>query len=329
MDIYSSKLTEMHAHNAQAWCPWIFIYAIISPVHRSINLREIMETAVHSYLTESDIEAFHRQGFVVKKGCLRLDGEVNELCRSADQIIERALAAAREDVPIPADGERCVHIDGSRVVFRRSGCGSSNSIARINGVAGMDLSLQNALRSDRMLETFFELLGVSDLEHIIAQMHPKVAGDGVCFPRHRDVEFRRSFDPEWTDVAGNGSYAVCIIPLDRMSQENGGLFIDTASYPYSSVAEAVTWVTADPGDLIFIHPYIEHGSGPNLSATCNRRTLLTGFCAFGANHKAYPGAHVNVRFTKKCTGSEKSEAVSVHEQPCPWKESVCDTDANH
>ncbi len=61
-------------------------------------------------------------------------------------------------------------------------------------------------------------------------MHPKLPGDGVAYARHRDVQFRKQFDPEWTDVLQNGSYAICIMPIDPMNKENGGLWVDLNNY---------------------------------------------------------------------------------------------------
>ena len=63
-----------------------------------------------------------------------------------------------------------------------------------------------------------------------------------------------------------------------------------------------------------MHPNLYHGSGPNLSIDASRKTLLIGYCAFGANHKPYPGANVSMRVYKdKLDGSIKIE-------PAPWKE---------
>lgn len=43
----------------------------------------------------------------------------------------------------------------------------SVSIARINGVLGIEPSLESIVRSDKMVKTFMELLGTQDLEHLI------------------------------------------------------------------------------------------------------------------------------------------------------------------
>ncbi len=71
------------------------------------------------------------------------------------------------------------------------------------------------------------------------------------------------------------------------------------------------WLEAAPGDMLFMHPNLYHGSGPNESKTQGRRTLLSGFCAYGANHQAYPGAGVSVRATLK--------DGEITLQPAPWQ----------
>ncbi len=112
------------------------------------------------------------------------------------------------------------------------------------------------------------------------------------------MKFRKSFDPDWQDVLGNGSYAICIIPIDTMTPENGGLWVDQNNYPEpEGTEESREWLYTEPGDLIFMHPHLYHGSGANSSPTASRKAILTGFCAFGANHRPYPGAYVNTHLT--------------------------------
>lgn len=211
--------------------------------------------------------------------------------------------------------------NGARVVYR-SLDDRTHSIARINGVSGIDPSLLQFVRSDKLVRTFFDILGTSDLEHLINQLHPKLPGDGIEFPQHRDIQFRRQFDPEWKDVLGNGSYAICIMPVEPMSQLNGGLWIDSNNYPsFKGEQENRVYIQANPGDLLFMHPYVSHGSYPNHSLA-SRHTLLSGFCAFGANHKAYPGTDVNIRLTLQQDGS-------IAHQASPWSDHKPTGEANH
>lgn len=273
--------------------------------------------AQNGFLTPEEIKCFYQQGYVLKKGCLSAD-EVAVLRTQVTEVIERAL----EQAPNPFDKNNpFVFIEGTRVVFTARANGTI-SIGRINGVGGIKPELLATIRSEQMLHTFCALLGTQELEHIIAQLHPKLPGDGVDFPRHQDIQYRKEFDENWCDVLGNGSYAICIIPIDPMTAENGGLWIDSNNYPEDrGEPEARVWVNAEPGDLLFMHPCVFHGSGPN-NSQISRRTLLTGYCAYGANHKQYPGAAVNTHITQQSDGSFVL-------QPAPWSQVHNNQEGHH
>jgi|GEM_PF-2086153 hypothetical protein len=266
-----------------------------------------------SFLTADDIALFYKQGYLLKPQCLS-PVEIEQLNEDITTAIDRALEAIQysKDLTFSED-DQIVYIDGSRVVCKRR-LDQSISIARINGCGGMQPTLLATMRSEKMVRTFFELLGTNDLEHLISQIHPKLPGDGIAYPKHRDIQFRKSFDPDWQDILGNGSYAICIIPIERMTPENGGLWIDRNNYPEpQGLEEDLVWLYTEPGDLLFMHPHLYHGSGPNLSLNTSRKTILTGFCAFGANHKPYPGAYVNTRFTL-------TEKGQISMSASPWSQ---------
>lgn len=284
------------------------IFALLFSV--ALNAAELK-----GFLTADEITLFYKQGYLIKRQCLSQE-DMSQLNKDITVATDRALEEIRDSKELTySEDEQMLYIDGSRVVYKRRP-DTSTSIARINGCGGMQPSLLTTMRSEKMLQTFFELLGTSDIEHLISQIHPKLPGDGIKFPKHRDIQFRKSFDPDWQDILGNGSYAVCIIPIDRMTPENGGLWIDRNNYPEpQDLEEDLIWVNAEPGDLLFMHPYLYHGSGPNLSPNASRKTLLTGFCAFGANHKAYPGAHVNTHFTL-------TEEGKISMTNSPWSQAL-------
>ena len=58
------------------------------------------------------------------------------------------------------------YLKSSRLVFKYLDKGKV-SLARINGVLGVEPRLETIVRSTKMVRTFFELLGCNDLEHII------------------------------------------------------------------------------------------------------------------------------------------------------------------
>jgi hypothetical protein len=276
--------------------------------------------ATQGYLTREDIDLFYSQGYLLKRQCLSQE-EIDQI--NVTPIIDRAFKEIQQSSDQTlSEQDQILYVNGSRIVFKRRP-DQSMSIVRINGVSGMQSALLDTLRSEKMVRTFCELLNTSDLEHIINQFHPKLPGDGIAYPKHHDIQFRKSFDPDWQDILGNGSYAVCIIPLDPMSQENGGLWIDRNNYPEpQGLEEDLVWIDAQPGDFLFMHPHLFHGSGPNLSLTKSRKTLLTGFAAFGANHKQYPGTDVNVRLTLLEDGT-------ITAQPAPWSQIASTLDGNH
>ena len=249
----------------------------------SFALLTWISCSANTFLSQADALLFHRQGYLLKPKCFSTE-ESATIEKLVTNVIDLAI-----DLTPHTQEETALYVRGSKIVYRGS------SIVRINGCAGLERQLQDILSSETMLRSFFLLLGVDDLEHLIEQIHPKLPGDGIAFPAHRDIQFRHAYDPDWTDVLDNGSYAICIIPVDPMTKENGGLWIDPQSYDASS-SEELFWIEAEPGDLLFIHSYLLHGSGPNFSSM-SRRTLLTGFCAFGTNHRTYPGAFVNIRYT--------------------------------
>jgi ectoine hydroxylase-related dioxygenase (phytanoyl-CoA dioxygenase family) len=272
-------------------------------------LNSLHASELQGYLKEEEIALFYKQGYLLKRNCLTKT-EIENLNEDVSIAIARALDEIRNSKELSySDDDQMIYIDGSRIVCKKR-TDQSISIARINGCAGMEPKLLAVIRSEKMVRTFFEILGTNELEHLISQIHPKLPGDGISYPRHRDIQFRKSFDPEWQDILGNGSYAICIIPIDPMTPENGGLWIDQNNYPEpQGLQEDLVWIYAEPGDILFMHPYLYHGSGPNSSQE-SRKTLLTGFCAYGANHKAYPGAQVNTHLVLS------DEKITI--APAPW-----------
>lgn len=263
-----------------------------------------------SFLTGEEIDTFYEQGFFVKRHAF--DQEELDLM---DEISWKFMDVAFDEIAketYPFSQERQItYINGTQVVFTKPE-GKDPSLYRVVGCAGIEPKVLDILRSEKMANTFFNLLGCDQIEQIICQFHPKLPHDGVQFIKHRDIQYRKSFDPSWEDVLGNGSYAVCIIALDPMFLENGCLLADRSSYPIGANRgeEDVVVLTMKPGDMIFMHPDLLHWSYENQSEI-SRRALLTGFCAFGANHRMYPGSYLN-----ECLLREE-DGIAI--APAPWK----------
>ncbi|MCH9614861.1 MAG: hypothetical protein SP4CHLAM1_17500 [Chlamydiia bacterium] len=258
-----------------------------------------------SYLSSSEIEQYYKQGYFVKKAALSAE-VVSELDLASDLLLDRVLDELSKDTYPEMASNQTTYIDGTQIVFVKKE-NSAPSIKRMVGCGSIEPSFMNVLRSKKMVETYFALLGTNAIEQLVCQFHPKVPGDGVHFVKHRDMQYRKAFDPKWEDLGENGSYAVCIIAIDPMSEDNGGLVIDKKSYPVADGSD-IEALTMEPGDMLFMHPEILHWSEANLS-TIRRRVLLAGYCVYGANHRNYPG---------NCTNDVISKA-SYQVEPAPWK----------
>ncbi|MBU6382700.1 MAG: phytanoyl-CoA dioxygenase family protein [Verrucomicrobia bacterium] len=258
------------------------------------------------FLTQEDTKLFHSQGYLVKKGCIK-PSVVQQLDTLTTQVIAQIAAEVLQAQYPCSPDQQITHIRGSQIVFKKHS-DQKISILRVVGCGGIEPRFLETLRSHQMAMTFFELLGCSDLEHLICQFHPKQPKDGVVFVKHRDIQYRKAFDPDWQDVLGNGSYAICILAIDPMSPENGGLYIDRNSYPQPQEETDIVSLTMEPGDLLFMHPEILHWSDENRSEM-SRRALLTGFCAWGANHRTYPGTEINVHLTNSDHGVVEERVV--------------------
>lgn len=257
------------------------------------------------FLGQEDIQCFHQQGYLIKKQVVNGE-ELDSLDKMTDAMIKVIKTEIFSEKYSISDQQQVTHINGSQIVFKKH-LSDKVSILRVVGCGGLEPRVLTTLRSHQMALTFFDLLGCNELEHIICSFHPKEPGDDVTFVKHRDIQYRKQFDPNWQDLLGNGSYAICILAIDAMSSANGGLHIDKSTFPPSCVKaensessplEDVESLTMEPGDLLFMHPEILHWSNANMS-DLSRRALLTGFCAWGANHKIYPGAAINLHLTRK------------------------------
>ncbi len=263
----------------------------------------------NSYLSKDEIATFYKQGYVVKKQALDL-AQIEEFDHITSNLIDTILDELFKNKHSFSEEMQYAYIKGTQVAYKKPKR-KEVSILRVVGCGGIDPIFLDLLRSEKMINTFFNLLDCDQLEHIICQFHPKLPNDEVSFLKHRDIDYRRFFDPDWIDIKKNGSYAVCSIAIDPSSPENGGLFIDTNSYPPDkNEKEHAVALYLEPGDMVFMHPEIVHWSTENQSDMC-RRTLLTGFCVYGANHKKYPGAHVNNLLIKG------EEGIKI--KPAPWK----------
>lgn len=264
-----------------------------------------LETAV--LISRADRDFFFQNGFVTLKGVFKAESDqLKERCSAMAMAILETLS---ENAYGESERNQVTYLRGAQVVFKKE-VGQTPKIIRIVGCGSYDPFLLKSLRSYKIVEAFSFLLHAEVLEHLICQCHLKLPKDEVKFDKHKDIDNRKRFDPDWEDIGGDCSYAVGILAVDKMSEDNGGLILELDSHKGEGKGEIFAPVL-EPGDFLLMHPYLTHWSECNHSEK-SRMTLLTGFCIAGANHRNYPG---------NCTNTLISAGVDgfLTIENAPWK----------
>jgi hypothetical protein len=196
-----------------------------------------------------------------------------------------------------------VESEGAQFVIDRDPA-SGVRIRRVVWCGAADDVLDRFGEDPRLMEIVGQLLGSSEMDHLIHQAHFKLPDDRVAFPWHQDSAHRRYGTPEWTDVNGRGSFVQALAAIDEMHADNGPVLWIPGSSARGHLTPApgtrelpigsVNPSDARPlllcaGDVAFFGPYTIHGSRPNTSASA-RRVFVNGFASPGANRRVYPGA---------------------------------------
>ena len=247
---------------------------------------------------------FEKNGYVILRA-LYSHEEISQIKSAIDRLIQTANQICKD---LEWVGEkRFLDEHKTLYVLKKPSAALDPQILRIVGCGGSEATLLEMSRKAELLRVFGDLFGVDKFEQIICQSHIKKPHDGVSFDPHRDVEFRKSFDPEWKDILQNGSYAVACIAVDDCSAENGGLEVVPGSHhevvslehlelAKNTLTEEQKSLAIIPilqkGDVLIMHAHLIHWSRANVSEQ-SRYTLLSGLCAVGANHAQYPGSRVN------------------------------------
>ena len=142
------------------------------------------------------------------------------------------------------------------------------------------------LRGDERLRPALESLGIRGARCVVDQVNLKLPRGGTGFPWHQDAQFL-----SWrqrADIEEHGGANV-VIALDAGDTENGTFEVlagthhaGPRSFDYDLAGtNAGVWDASrrvalglEPGDAAFFHPYLAHGSGPNLSARPRRFVTL-------------------------------------------------------
>ncbi|MDD7805011.1 MAG: phytanoyl-CoA dioxygenase family protein [Endozoicomonas sp. (ex Botrylloides leachii)] len=255
-----------------------------------------------SPLSDAQWRGFFQSGFCIVKGLL-LISEVAKIRDSLHKLLDQAKMLAAQQ---PPKFGGAVYHQGAKFVIRNNDQSQLERLDRVCGCGSADNILLNASRHRKLLSAFHDLLLSDCFEQLICQFHAKMPGDNVSFRPHRDIEFRLRTDPQWQDINHWGSYVVAVMAIDRAESENGGLYLAPGSHKHVQLKNLKPahnhfnpeWgihalcPTLEPGDTLFIHPYLVHWSNSNTS-NHPRFSLLSGMSSLGANHMLYPGDCTN------------------------------------
>jgi ectoine hydroxylase-related dioxygenase (phytanoyl-CoA dioxygenase family) len=245
-------------------------------------------------LSPQQLAAYEENGLLIISNFFS-EEDLQQVSNGADR-----LQAAAEQLSKQQTG-KIMH-KGTQFVIERKN--DTTQIQRIVWVGSAEPELLKLGRQSKILVPVGQILGSNTADQLINQLHYKLPNDEVKFDWHQDVKNRRTFDPKWQDINKKGSFVQTIIAVDPMTADNGtiyyvphshlhgDLFLDkiTDRAELARVAELdkATPLLMNPGDIVFMHPYLVHGSEPNTSAS-PRRVFINGFAYPGANKEPYPG----------------------------------------
>jgi ectoine hydroxylase-related dioxygenase (phytanoyl-CoA dioxygenase family) len=290
----------------------IGLVLLISGVQRSFasvvdDKFEIPSPMRQYCLSSAQLESYVKNGFLVVTNFFS-QGEIQEVVSSTKRLQSEAEKLSKK--LSKRQTEKVLHRGTQFVIDRPINPGDPVVIHRLTWACGMEPGLRTLARQPKLLVPISQLLESRQADHLICQVHPKISGDMVAFGWHQDVQNRRIFDPDWEDIKGNGSFVQTLVAIDDMDEGNGGLmyvpndrlgalgleafkelYLDAPKKIASlsdRLAAAAIPIQMKAGDILFMNPYLVHGSCPN---TSERRRILfiNGFSYPGANKKPYPG----------------------------------------
>lgn len=140
-------------------------------------------------------------------------------------------------------------------------------------------------RSPLVLEAL-ATLGLKSPSCLVDQVNLKLPGIGTGFPYHQDAHFVVGSTQGRIERKGGLNMVIALDPSDA---ENGGFIVlgrthtqGLVEFPYdlASMNEGVfdethkVLVAMQPGDAVFFHPHLAHGSGPNPSSRQRRLVAM-------------------------------------------------------
>jgi ectoine hydroxylase-related dioxygenase (phytanoyl-CoA dioxygenase family) len=247
-----------------------------------------------SYLSKNQIQEFYDTGYIV----------IEDVFSEDDLTIINCAIDRLEDVAVNLDG-KVMHEGSQFVVDKWESNGSALAkIRRVVWCGAAEPILLKMGQNSRLTALAGQIMGCTQANHLINQVHFKRPHDNLFFPFHQDSRHRGYGTADWCDVNGKGSYVQMAMAIDEVTAENGPLLFIPEScrnghleLPYDDDVETVSKsfnpndavpVLMRPGTVALFGPYTIHGSSPNTSDS-SRRIFINGFAYPGANSRSYPG----------------------------------------
>ncbi len=235
-------------------------------------------------LKKNEIEQFHGLGYFKVEGFFY----PNEV-RAMDNAVLRIRGKIEK---LRLVGE--CKFNGSKVYSKQIDGGEIRT-EHVNWCGAMEPVLMHYSRESKLTRLVSTLLDSSKADHLINQLHFKMPGDGMKFSFHQDCANRRYGTGGWKDINGKGSYVAVVAAIDEMAHDNGPLLFSENPGEYiGEISESdqerhrkiAIPMLMNQGDIIFIDPYVIHGSFENNSDR-PRRVLINGFAYPGANSREF------------------------------------------
>lgn len=234
--------------------------------------------------SDLDLEAWERDGYVVVRGLV--DGPTVASLQAATDVLEEA---GRDFVQSTAVGKVFYEVQSASGRKREPAVfpGAFRKITGPSKSKGPGGSAFSRLRTDPRVVAVVTTLGLKRPRCVVDQVNFKHPLVGTGFPFHQDASFLHG-DARLALQAHGGVNVV--IALDDADAGNGGFIVlggthlrgnldGQHGYDTSTMNEGLFDMSGRavpslaPGDAVFFHPLLAHGSEPNRSA--RRRRLVT------------------------------------------------------
>ncbi len=223
-------------------------------------------------LTDADVAAFKRDGFLVKRGLFSPE-EMTEIAGWIDE------CEALPEVP----GKYMMYFEESLLD------GRSRILNRLENIYPYHAGLQKLFDGDRMMGAVSELLGEPAVLYKDKVNFKLPGGDG--FKPHQDQQ------AGWSTYAD--FFITALLSIDTATVSNGCLELSAGWHDRGLIG--AEWKPLDDelcarldmqpcetvsGDVVFFDSYAPHGSGPNLTELKRRVLYVTYNAAAAGDHRA-------------------------------------------